>query len=150
MVTSHQDQRRQLDMLLLTDAIVSLVLGTAALMSPHGLLQKIGGGEYSHSAHEVLRLYGCLRIAVGWIIYHVRTVDDGRFRRTICEALFFCYMLQSAAVMRAQFTDRRNVVNWIAIVLLTVIGFGYGRFRFSKGGDMIKVYELPQNNKIMR
>ena len=80
----------------------------------------------------------------------MRTVDDGRFRRTICEALFFCYMLQSAAAMRAQFTDRRNVVNWIAIVLLTVIGFGYGRFRFSKGGDMIKVYELPQNNKIMR
>ncbi|KAL3784605.1 hypothetical protein HJC23_007061 [Cyclotella cryptica] len=149
-MVSHQDQRRHLDFLFLTDSIVSLAFGVAALLSPHGLLQKIGGGEYNHSAHEGLRLYGCLRIAVGWIIYHVRAVDDGRFRRNVCEALFVCYMLQAVAVLRAQFTDRRNTVNWIAILLLSLIGFGYGRFRFGRGGDMIKVYELPQNNKIAR
>jgi hypothetical protein len=97
-----------------------------------------------------LRLYGCLRIAMGWIIYHVRAVDDGRFRRNVCEALFVCYVLQAIAVLRAQFTDTRNIVNWIAISILSLIGFGYGRFRFGKGGDMIKVYELPQNNKIIR
>lgn len=87
---------------------------------------------------------------MGWIIYHVRSVDDGRFRRNVCEALFVCYVLQAIAVLRAQFTDRRNTINWIAIIVLSLIGFGYGRFRFSKGGDMIKVYELPQNNKVMR
>jgi hypothetical protein len=58
--------------------------------------------------------------------------------------------LQAIAVLRAQFTDRRNTVNWVAILVLSLIGFGYGRFRFGKGGDMIKIYELPQNNKIMR
>ena len=97
-----------------------------------------------------LRLYGCLRIAVGWIIFNVRLVDDGRFRRTVCEALFFCYLLQAAAVLRAQFTDRANTINWVAILVLILIGSGYGRFRFGKGGDMIKVYELPQNNKVLR
>ncbi|KAL7521341.1 hypothetical protein ACHAWX_006008 [Stephanocyclus meneghinianus] len=176
-MVNHKDQRRHLDLLFLTDSFVSLVFGTAALVTPHGLLQKIGGGgciiflpgeyptkrhltenehiryfagEYSHSAHEILRLYGCLRIAVGWIIYHARDVDDGRFRRNLCEALFVCYILQAVAVLRAQFTDRRNTVNWIAILLLSLIGFGYGRFRFGRGGDMIKVYELPQNNKTAR
>ncbi|KAL7514587.1 hypothetical protein ACHAXN_011914 [Cyclotella atomus] len=149
-MVGHQDQRRHLDLLFLLDSVVSLAFGVAALVSPHGLLQKIGSGEYNHSAHEVLRLYGCLRIAMGWIIYHVRDVDDGRFRRNVCEALFVCYVLQAIAVLRAQFTDTRNIVNWIAISILSLIGFGYGRFRFGKGGDMIKVYELPQNNKIIR
>lgn len=100
--------------------------------------------------HFLSRLYGCLRIAVGWLLYHVRAVDDGRFRRNVCEALFVCYVLQAIVVLRAQFTDRRNIVNWAAILMLSFIGFGYGRFRFSKGGDLIKIYELPQNNKIMR
>lgn len=89
-------------------------------------------------------------MAVGYITFSVRSVDDGRFRKNICEALFFCYMLQAMAVLRAQFTDKANPINWIAIILLTVIGGAYGRFRFGAGGDMIKVYELPQNNKVMR
>lgn len=41
------------------------------------------------------RLYGCLRLACGWILWHVRDVDDGRFRKHICEALFVCYVLQA-------------------------------------------------------
>lgn len=34
-------------------------------------------------------------------------------------------------------------INWIAIIFLTTVGFLYGRFRFGKGGNMIKIYELP-------
>lgn len=120
-----------------------------------------------------IRLYGCLRIAVGWVLFHVRDVDDGRFRRSVCEGLGLCYFLQSLAVLRAQFTDDRNWwvmraskyscnisfrishhvftsyslvptrINWIAIMFLTTIGTSYVRFRFGKGGDMIKIYELP-------
>lgn len=41
------------------------------------------------------RLYGCLRLACGWILWHARPVDDGRFRKHICEALFVCYVLQA-------------------------------------------------------
>ena len=87
---------------------------------------------------------------MGWIVFHVRNVDDGRFRRSICEALFLCYLVQAVAVLRAQFTDGKNVVNWIAIGLLTAIGSCYGKFRFGWGGNMIKVYELPQSDKTIR
>jgi hypothetical protein len=59
-------------------------------------------------------------------------------------------MLQALAVLRAQFTDRKNTINWIAIVLLLAIGTCYGRFRFGKGGGMIKVYELPISDKTIR
>jgi hypothetical protein len=68
----------------------------------------------------------------------------------VCESLCVCYMLQALAVLRAQFTDRKNTINWIAIVLLLAIGTCYGRFRFGKGGGMIKVYELPISDKTIR
>ena len=44
-MVNHQDQRRHLDLLFLIDSIVSLVFGAAALLLPHGLLQKVGGGK---------------------------------------------------------------------------------------------------------
>ena len=87
---------------------------------------------------------------MGWITFKIRSVDDGRFRRSVCESLCFCYLLQAFAVLRAQFTDRKNAINWIAIVLLIAIGSCYGRFRFGRGGSMIKVYELPQSDKTIR
>ena len=44
-MANHKDQRQQLDLLFAADAAVSFAFGTAALVSPHGLLQKILGGE---------------------------------------------------------------------------------------------------------
>ena len=110
MTDRHRPTRQQLDRLLLLDAIVSLFLGGIALLAPHGLVQAVSGG-YNHNTHEVFRLYGCLRIAVGWILYNARRVDDGQFRRTICEALMICYAALALAVIRAQFTEHssRNV-----------------------------------------
>ena len=54
-------------------------------------------------------------------------------------------MLQAMTVLRAQFTDKANPINWIdRDHSLTAIGGAYGRFRFGT------TYELPQNNKVMR
>ena len=100
--------------------------------------------RFSHHVISTFRrLYGCLRLACGWILWHARPVDDGRFRKHICEALFVCYVLQALAVLRAQFTDRHSLINWIAIVLLSILAAAYGSFRFRKGGNLIKIYELP-------
>jgi len=52
-------------------------------------------------------------------------------------------MLQALAVIRAQFTDRHVLINWVAIILLIGMSFLYGSFRFGKGGNLIKIYELP-------
>lgn len=95
---------------------------------------------------NTIRLYGCLRIALGWILFNIRKVDDGLFRKSTCEALCVCYLLQSLTVIRAQFTDRRTNMNWIAIFVLSTVGLLYGTFRFSRKGSMIKVYELPSNS----
>lgn len=135
--------REQLDRLFSFDAGFSLIFGSISLLAPHGILTKFSGGFYNHSVHETLRLYGCLRLACGWILWHAREVDDGRFRKHVCEALFVCYVLQALAVMRAQFTDRHTWLNYIAIIVLSILGSAYGSFRFRKGGNLIKIYELP-------
>ena len=54
-----------------------------------------------------------------------------------------CYVLQALAVLRAQFTDRHSIINWIAIIVLSILAAAYGSFRFRKGGNLIKIYELP-------
>ena len=94
------------------------------------------------------RLYGCLRLACGWILWHIRKVDDGLFRRHVCEALFVCYVLQALAVFRAQWTDNSGApvfINILAILFLLTLSVAYGSFRFGKGGNLIKIYELPSS-----
>jgi hypothetical protein len=91
----------------------------------------------------LLRLYGCLRLACGWILWHVRAVDDGRFRKHVCEALFFCYTFQVLSVLRAQWTDQDSFINGFAAVIFGVLAAAYGSHRFRKGGNLIKIYELP-------
>eukprot|EP00980_Cylindrotheca_fusiformis_P018668 scaffold6219_cov146-Cylindrotheca_fusiformis.AAC.3 len=93
-------------------------------------------------------LYGCLRLACGWILWHARAVDDGRFRKHICEALFVCYTLQCLSVLRAQLTDRHSYINWIAVVVMGSLSAAYGSFRFREGGNLIKVYELPTGGNL--
>lgn len=140
--------REQLDRLFSFDAGFSVVFGLLSLLAPHGLVSAVTGGSYNHAVHETLRLYGCLRLACGWILWHARAVDDGRFRKHICEALSVCYSLQTLAVLRAQFTDRHSLVNWIAILLLLIMAAAYGSFRFRRGGNLIKIYELPTGSNL--
>jgi len=58
-----------------------------------------------------------------------------------------------AAVLRAQFTDtgrqqQHSIINWSAIILLTMLSAAYGSHRFRKGGNLIKVYELPTGSNL--
>jgi len=137
-----------LDRLLAFDAGASVIFGVLSLVAPHGFLAKLGGGFYNHDVHEILRIYGCLRVASGWILWHVRFVDDGKFRKSVCEAQCFCYVLQALAVARGQFTDRHTWINWVAILVMVMLASVYGSFRFRKGGNLIKIYELPTSNSL--
>ena len=45
-MANYQEQRRQLDLLLLFDAAASVLFGVFALLIPHGLLKFIVSGMY--------------------------------------------------------------------------------------------------------
>lgn len=151
--------RLALDQLFAFDAIASMGFGVIALIIPHFLVEKLFLSStnekdgnytgYNHSVHEMVRLYACLRLACGWMLWNIRQVDDGMFRRHVCEGLLVCYVLQALTVLRAQFTDRRTIIlNWIAIIILLLLSAAYGSFRFRKGGNLIKIYELPTSSAL--
>jgi len=144
--------RQQLDRLFLVDACLSVVFGLGAIFSPHIVVSRLTPLDgYDHNVHELLRLYGCLRLACGWILWHTRRVDDGLLRKHICEALSVCYLLQALCVVRAQFTaSRHTLINWIAILILSILAAAYGSFRFRRGGNLIKIYELPTGASNLR
>ena len=64
------------------------------------------------------------------------------------QALSFGYVVQALLVVRAQFTDRHTWWNWVAIVVLMVLSAAYGSFRFHRGGNLIKIYELPTSGNL--
>lgn len=154
--------RARLDMLLALDAGASVVLGLLALLAPHGIWTTLFTPQlYNPTVHETLRLYGCLKLACGWIVWHLRNVDDGVFRRHVCEALTTCYTLQALAVLRAQTTSSSEdattptsgssvpqILNWTAAIFLLVMAGCYASFRFGKGGSLIKLYELPTSGNL--
>lgn len=54
--TTTRDQRRLLDQLYSTDAILSMTFGIVTLLAPHIFMaQLFTGGSYNHSVHETLR-----------------------------------------------------------------------------------------------
>jgi len=141
------NSRKRLDDIFMLDAGFSMLFGVITLVAPHSSIAYMSGGAYYQSTHEALRLYACLRIAVGWILLKLRNVDDGRFRRCVCEGLLLCYGLQALVVLRAQFTDRHTLINWLAISIFISIGTCYAWFRFGSQGNLIKVYELPSSSE---
>ena len=52
---NHSSTRKQLDSLLAFDSGASVVFGVLALLSPHHVVEQLGGGTYNHAAHETLR-----------------------------------------------------------------------------------------------
>jgi hypothetical protein len=156
-ITASTNQlRKQLDRLFAVDAVISLAFGVFALGTPHGVWTRlVGETSYNHDVHEILRLYGCLKLACGYILYHVRRVDDGIFRKHVCEALLVCYICQALAVTKAQFSNTPSessvvwYLNWLAIVTLSLLAYFYGSFRFGQGGHLIKVYELPTSRSLV-
>lgn len=101
-----------------------------------------GAGSYNHMAHEFVRLYGCLTLAIGYIVWSTKTINDARLQRAISETFALCYTLQSLAMLRAQFTspDGHTLSHWFIAMIFLMIGGAYGYIRFVR---KIKSFELP-------
>mmetsp|Transcript_7493 Transcript_7493/g.6718 ORF Transcript_7493/g.6718 Transcript_7493/m.6718 type:complete len:157 (-) Transcript_7493:43-513(-) len=124
-------------------SLACMVLGGAALSLPHSLYSS-SMGSYNHMSHEFIRLYGCLTLAVGWLVHRCRSVEDGRLHRNISESFGLCYILQSLAMLRAQFTDPsgHSLLHWSIALLFLSIGTLYLYIRIT---NKIKYFELPNN-----
>lgn len=92
--------------------------------------------------HEYIRLYGVLNISIGWLIWKLRDVTDGRIGQAIAEAFAMCYVLQFVVICRAQFTDSKghSAYHWALAIVFAILSYAYVYIRFFK---KIKFFELP-------
>ena len=85
-------------------AFTSICLGFATLILPHTFLMEVND-SYSHYSHEFIRLYGCMTLAIGWVVWKSQGIKDGRLARALTETFCVSYGLQSLVMLRAQFTN---------------------------------------------
>ena len=120
-------------------AFTTMVLGLGTVGLPHTFLSS---GEYSHYAHEFIRLYGCLTLAIGWIVWKSQSIKDGRLARSLSEVFAVSYLMQGLVMLRAQFTNPKGhtFLHWQVALVFLAIGAGYGFIRWVK---KIKYFALP-------
>ncbi len=123
-------------------SVASLVLGALAFFVPSDFVRLIFRGSYIHELHEVMRLYGALSIASGWLALQTRRAGDARVKRAMGEAYSISYGMQALALLRAHIAspERHGYGSIVVIVILFSISAFYGVARFFYG---IKVFELP-------
>ncbi|KAF0699830.1 Aste57867_9606 [Aphanomyces stellatus] len=142
-MATMKDSRRHLDALFVVHAAISTLIGGACFLLPHSLaMEALRTPDYSHLAHEMVRLYGALTLAQGWLVWNTRLVGDGLIRKTFCQAYCLCFSLQALAMLRAQVSspESHSVLNWLNIFILAGLGIAYGYFLAFK---TIKAFELP-------
>ena len=64
----------RLNEVLLAHAVFCGVAGTLLVLSPHSSVGQLSG-TYSHFAHEIIRCYGALTLAQGWMTFSRATLQ---------------------------------------------------------------------------
>ncbi len=133
-------------------AIMCILIGVPLIALPHNFYQ-IGKGRkqvYNHVAHEYLRMYGACTLAIGWIVWRCREINDGRLHRIICESFAICYLLQAIIMTRAEmFSESGNSGLHVGIITtFASVGLLYFYIRFIKING-IKHFELPGSSRDM-
>ena len=125
-------------------ASICIIIGTGTLLLPHRFYFFAVGGSYNHFAHEFVRLYGCLTLGIGYIVWSTRSIKDGRLQRSFSEAFALCYGLQALCILRAQFAspDGHSILHWFIGLLFVGISGVYAMIRFTR---KIKEFELPDS-----
>ena len=123
-------------------ALICIMIGVITLLIPHSISFSNESNTYNHMAHEYTRLYGCLTLSIGWLVWSTKDINDGRLLRVISETFAVCYSLQSLAMLRAQFTNPNGhtLIHWLVSILFLCIGSLYAYIRLFHG---IKTFELP-------
>lgn len=137
-------KKLDLKMIFHIHSICLLVVGSFLTFMPHGIMQ-LFMPKMEHMAHEIYRLYGVLNFSIGWIVFKLRAVGDGRVGKLIAESFAVCYSLQTLVILRAQMTNPKGHDLWHWLLFIVYLGFAaiYSHLRFANGGNKIKVFELP-------
>jgi len=139
----------RLDTLFLIHSIVAWLSGGLAFALPHVFEAFMvahedtegwhpGGSE--KIVHLVIRLYGAIILAQGFITWTARQVSDGSMRKGLVQAYAVMFGLTFAALLRAQATGGMLPLNWLNVALFGALCAFYSWFVFVQPPS---VFELP-------
>ena len=119
---------------------VCMFIGLGTLVLPHRYYSSSTG--YNHFAHEFVRLYGCLTLGIGYLVWMTKDIKDGRLLRAVTETFAMSYGLQALAMLRAQFAspDGHSMFHWFILVLFACVS---GLYSFVRLARKMKDFELP-------
>ena len=126
-------------------AIFSIIYGTIIIFLPHGLYERTFG-DYNFLTHESSRLYGCLTVGIGWLVWKTKQISDGRLTRAVTEAFSISFISQGLVMIKALYSNSKDYTVGSTTLHLTVatcfliIGVLYLIVRVVK---KIKDFELP-------
>lgn len=121
-------------------SVVSIFIGLGSLLLPHRFYNTSDG--YNHFAHEFVRLYGCLTLGIGYLVWKTREIKDGRLQKAITETFALCYGLQALAMFRAQLTspEGHSFFHWLILILFACVS---GLYAYSRFATKMNSFELP-------
>lgn len=111
-----------------------------AFMVAHGDSEGWHPGGSEKIVHLVIRLYGCLILGQGFIVWSARSLGDGAMRKALVQAYALIFALMFVSLLRAQLTGGMLVVNWLNVALFGALCAFYSWFVFVQPPA---VYELP-------
>lgn len=127
-------------------AVFCIIVGLFCVILPHSFFvtSEEHVVQYNHTAHEYIRLYGCLTLCLGWLVERCKTITDGKLIRIFSEVFCFCYALHAVVMLRAHITAPTThsmpVLHLGSALLFAIISLLYGSIRaFRKP----KEFELP-------
>ena len=109
-------------------AAFCILLGAFLFCLPKSLFSTVAHTTtYDHMQHEYIRLYGVLNVSIGWLIWKLRDVTDGRIGQAIAEAFALCYVLQFMVMLRAQFANPsgHSLYHWVLTVIFGLLAYAY-------------------------
>ena len=121
-------------------SLICILLGIGTFLLPHRFYSNSSG--YDHFAHEFVRLYGCLTLGIGYLVWCTKDIKDGRLLRALTETFALSYGLQAIAMLRAQLTSPsgHSTLHWCTLSLLICVS---GLYTFCRFARKIKDFELP-------
>lgn len=125
-------------------AVFSIIYGSAIIFLPHGFYERFG--TYNFLTHESSRLYGCLTVGIGWLVWKTRLISDGRLTRALTEAFSIAFISQALVMFKALYSNSKDYTAASTTLHLSVamcflfIGILYLIVRIVK---KIKDFELP-------
>ena len=149
MIKNFDVEKIDVKQVMLYHSCFSILIGVLTILFPSFFYSKSSDPKkYDYMAHEFCRLYGCLSLALGYIVLKSRSIVDGRMMKVYCESFGMIYCLQSFSMLLSQFSDpsgSHSFFHFLIALGALALGSMYGYIRFNK---KMKSYELPGSDLV--